>query len=183
MYEQLSDIELVLHFKTEKDKEKIFKVIVGRYQKRLYWHIRKLVIVHEDSDDILQNTFVKAWRFLQDFREESELFTWLYKISTNEALSFLNKKRTKFLIPLHDVNKELMKVIDDKSEFSGDEIEAKLQKAILLLPDKQRVVFNLKYFEDMPYDDISKILGTSVGALKASFHHAVKKIEKHILGN
>jgi RNA polymerase sigma factor (sigma-70 family) len=178
-----SDKELLSIFRDESKKHQAFELIVKKYTTRLYWHIRKLVISHDDSDDILQNTFVKVWGALDGFREDSSLFTWLYRIATNEALTFLNQKRRKYFLPLVDVEKQLTNSLVSDEYFSGDEIQLKLQKAILTLPEKQRVVFNLKYFEEMQYNEMSKILDTSEGALKASYHHAVKKIEKYFEEN
>lgn len=157
-----------------------FNLIVRKYQERIYWHIRKIVISQDDADDVVQNTFLKVWGGLSNFREDSQLFTWLYRIATNEALTFLKRKRTKFLLPIIDVEQQLTNTIESDPYFDGNELQAKLQKAIIKLPVKQRLVFNMKYFDEMKYEEMSKILGTSVGALKASFHHAVKKIEKFL---
>lgn len=156
-----------------------FNLIVRKYQERLYWHIRKIVINHDDADDVVQNTFLKVLGGLQSFREDSMLYTWLYRIATNEALTFLKRKKTKYFLPLIDVEQQLSNSIETDPYFDGDELQAKLQKAIIKLPEKQRLVFNMKYYDEMKYEDMSEILGTSVGALKASFHHAVKKIEKY----
>ena len=136
-----------------------------------------MVIDHDDADDLTQEVFIKIHKAIGNFREDSQLFTWIYRIATNECLTFLNKKRRRFFLPLQDVENELSLKIDSSSETGGDEIQKKLQKAILTLPDKQRLVFNMKYFDDLPYEAIAEITGTSVGALKASYHHAVKKIE------
>lgn len=136
-----------------------------------------MVVDHDDSDDITQEVFIKVYRSIDKFREDSQLFTWIYRIATNECLSFLNKKKRRFFLPLEDVNTELGKKIDNSPSISGDEIQKKLQKALLILPDKQRLVFNMKYYDDLSYEEIAKITKTSVGALKASFHHATKKIE------
>jgi RNA polymerase sigma-70 factor (ECF subfamily) len=135
------------------------------------------VLDHDDADDILQNVFIKAYHGLDKFRGESKILTWLYRIATNESISFLNSKKKRFLIPIADVENQLSKNLEADNYFSGDHIQMKLQQAILTLPEKQRLVFNMKYFEEMKYEDMSEILGTSVGALKASYHHAVKKIE------
>lgn len=178
-----SDKELLLIFRDSERRHYAFNLIVRKYTERLYWHIRKLVISHDDSDDVLQNTFVKAWNGLADFREDAQLYTWLYRIATNEALTFLNQKKRKYFLPIVDVEKQLSNTLETDEYFSGDELQKKLQKAILTLPEKQRVVFNLKYFEEMQYEEMSEILETSVGALKASYHHAVKKIEKYIEEN
>jgi RNA polymerase sigma-70 factor (ECF subfamily) len=151
---------------------------VSKYQERLYWHIRKLVISHEDADDVLQNTFIKAWRSLSNFREESQLFTWLYKIATNESLGFLRSKTRWSFLPFSSVEKVLKQSLSEDPYFKGDQIQRKLQEAILELPEKQRLVFNMRYYDELSYEEISKILDTSVGALKASYHHAAKKIEE-----
>jgi len=179
----LSDKELLDMFRKPETRNYAFNLIVRKYQERIYWHIRKIVIIHDDADDVIQNTFVKVWGGLDNFREDSQLFTWLYRIATNEALSFLKKKKTKFFLPLVDVEQELASSLESSPHINGTEIQIKLQKAILTLPEKQRVVFNLKYFEEMKYEEMSDILGTSVGALKASYHHAVKKIEKYFDGD
>lgn len=175
-----TDKELLSFFRDKDRRHYAFNLIVRKYSERLYWHIRKLVISHDDSDDVLQNTFLKVWNGLEDFREASQLYTWLYRIATNEALTHLNQKKRRFLIPLEDVERQLANTLESDEYFSGDELQLKLQKAVLTLPEKQRVVFNLKYFEEMPYEEMSNILGTSVGALKASYHHAVKKIEIYL---
>jgi len=175
-----SDDELLAMFKEPNRKNLAFNLIVKKYQERLYWHIRKIVISHEDTDDLLQNTFLKAWRALDGFRADSQLFTWLYRIATNEALSFLKQKKRKFFLPIVNVENQLKNTLESDSYFSGDEAQLKFQKALLTLPEKQRIVFNMKYFDEMKYQEISDILGTSVGALKASYHHAVKKIKAYL---
>ena len=174
----MSDKELVKMFHEGDNPNYAFNLVVRKYSERLYWHIRKLVISHDDADDVLQNTLIKAWNALPEFRGDSQLFTWLYRIATNESLTFLKKKRTKFLLPLVDVEKQLSNTIESDPYFNGDAIQKKLQKAILCLPEKQRIVFNMRYFDEIKYEDMSEILGTSVGALKASYHHAVQKVEK-----
>lgn len=136
-----------------------------------------MVIDHDDADDLVQEVFIKVWKYLDKFRGDSKLYTWIYRIATNECLSFLAKKKKRFFLPIVDVEKELSTQIDNGNNITGDEIQLKLQKALLQLPDKQRMVFNMKYFDEMKYEDIAKITETSVGALKASYHHAVKKIE------
>lgn len=174
----MSDKELLCMFRKENTRSYAFNLIVRKYQERLYWHIRKIIVSHDDTDDVIQNTFLKVWNALDGFREDSQLFTWLYRIATNEALTFLKKKRSRFFVPLADVEQQLISTLESSPLLNGDEIKVKLQKAILKLPEKQRLVFNMKYFDELKYEEISGILGTSVGALKASFHHAVKKIEK-----
>jgi len=157
--------------------EKAFAALLEKYQERLYWHIRKIVIGHDDADDVLQNAMIKVWRSVGQFRAESGLYTWLYRIATNEALTFLKQKKKRTFAPWVDVEQKISETLESDAWFNGDEIQLKLQQAILKLPDKQRIVFNMKYFDEVKYEEMSKILGTSVGALKASYHHAVKKIE------
>ena len=177
---EYSDSELLEQFRNENTRNYAFNLIVRKYQQKLYYHIRKIVIDHDDAHDVSQNTFIKAWKGLDNFREDSQLYTWLYRIATNESLTFLKQKKTKFLIPLVDVEYALSNHLSSDTNFSGDKMMMKLQKAILALPEKQRLVFNMKYFDNIKYEDMEKILGTSVGALKASYHHAVKKIEKYL---
>lgn len=174
------DQEIIEQFRNEETRNYAFNLLVREYQKRLYWHIRKIIIDHDDTDDVLQNVFIKVWRNLENFKEESQLFTWMYRIATNESINFLNQKKKRAGIPLDDVSAFLANNLESDSYYKGDEIQTKLQKAILTLPDKQRIVFNMKYFDEMKYEEMSKILETSVGALKASYHHAVKKIEVYL---
>jgi RNA polymerase sigma-70 factor, ECF subfamily len=166
----------------ETDINEGFRLVVERYSARLYWHIRRLVILHEDADDALQNTFINAWRNISDFRNESSLYTWLYLIATNEALTLINKRARNSAVSIDDLGSWFENSMEGSTWFDGDEAQVKLQNAILKLPEKQRVVFNLKYFDDMTYEDMSQVLKTSVGALKASYHHAVKKIENNLRG-
>jgi len=173
----LDDKELLEKIRNPDTKNYGFNLLVREYQQRVYWHVRKMVIDHDDADDLTQEVFIKVHKSIHTFREDAQLFTWIYRIATNECLTFLNKKRRRFFIPMEDVGKELSAKLDSAPHISGDEVQKKLQKALLKLPDKQRLVFNMKYFDDMPYEMISEITNTSVGALKASFHHAVKKIE------
>ncbi|MBA3972239.1 MAG: sigma-70 family RNA polymerase sigma factor [Bacteroidetes bacterium] len=177
---ELSDKELLDQFKNEQTRNYAFNLLVRQYQKRLYWHIRKIILNHDDTDDVLQNVFIKVWRNLDKFKGDSQLFTWLYRIATNESITFLNQKKKRAGVPLDDVSSFLANNLESDSYYKGDEIQTKLQKAILTLPDKQRIEFNLKYFEEMKYEEMSGILETSVGALKASYHHAVKKIEYYL---
>lgn len=172
--------ELIAELKQENTRDLAFHRLVKLYQERLYWHIRKMVLNHEDTDDILQNTFVKVWKSIGKFREESTLYTWLYRIATNEAITFLNAKKRRNLLPLNDVSDYLMENLTSDPYFEGDKLQMKLQEAILKLPEKQRIVFNMRYFDEIKYEDMSKILDTSVGALKASYHHAAKKVEEFI---
>jgi RNA polymerase sigma factor (sigma-70 family) len=173
----LEDKELLEKIRNPETQNYGFNLLVRAYQQKIYWHIRKMVIDHDDADDLTQEVFIKIYKNIGRFREDSQLYTWIYRISTNECLSFLQRKKKKFFLPIGDVAKELTGKLDSASHVSGDEIQLKLQKALLTLPDKQRLVFNMKYFDDMSYENISEITNTSVGALKASFHHAVKKIE------
>ena len=161
-------------------REKGFTAIIQKYQERLYWHIRRLVIDHEDANDVLQNVFIKVWKNLEGFREDAQLFTWLYKIATNECLTFLEQQKRKSAVSLSDIETGLSNKLRADSQFDANKLEWKLQKAILSLPEKQRVVFNLRYYDEMPYEEMSRVLETSEGALKASYHHAVKKIEEFI---
>ncbi len=146
----------------------------------MYWHIRKMVIDHDDADDLVQECFVKVWKNIDSFREDAQLYTWIYRIATNECLNFLRKKKNRFFLPIHDIQHELTQKLDNGTLMDGDEIQIKLQKALLKLPDKQRLVFNMKYFDDLKYEEIAEITKTTVGSLKASYHHAVKKIEEFI---
>jgi RNA polymerase sigma-70 factor, ECF subfamily len=173
----ISDQELIEGFKSGIKTELYFQLLVGKYQERLYWHIRKIVLNHDDADDVLQNTFIKVWKNIVNFREESSLFTWLYRIATNESLTFIKQNRKITSTSMSEVGEYLNQKLETDEFFDGDDIQMKLQRAILTLPHKQRLVFNMRYFDEMPYQKMSEILETSVGALKASYHHAVKKIE------
>ncbi len=173
-----SEEDLLKQLNNPNKRATAFSILVRTYQERLYWHIRKMVLSHEDSNDVLQNTFMKAWKGLDGFRGESQLSTWLYRIATNETLTFLANKRLRNTNSLDDVEESLILNLRADSYFNGTEIQLRLQEAILTLPEKQRLVFNMKYFDDITYEEMENILGTSVGALKASYHHAVKKIEK-----
>jgi RNA polymerase sigma-70 factor (ECF subfamily) len=176
----LEDKELLSKIRNPETRNYGFNLLVREYQKRVYWHVRKMVIDHDDADDLTQEVFIKIHRHIDNFREDAQIFTWIYRIATNECLSFLQRKKRRFFLPIGDVEGELTGKLQTSAGFSGDEIQMKLQKALLKLPDKQRLVFNMKYFEDMPYEQISEITDTSVGALKASYHHAVKKIEEFL---
>ena len=179
----LSDEELILMFHEPSSQNKAFELLLRKYQEQLYWVVRRLVIDHDDSNDIIQNVFIKVWNNLGTFREDSKLYTWLYRIAVNESLGFLNSKRMRIFVPIGDVENMLNQKLADDNFFKGDEIQMMLQKAILSLPEKQRVVFNLRYYNEMPYEQMSEVLGTSVGALKASYHLAMKKVEKSLTGN
>ena len=160
-----------------------FQRLMQEYQKPLYAHIRNIVLSHDDADDVLQNTFIKVFQNLKTFKAESKLFTWMYRIATNEALTFLNQKAKKSGVSSVELQNKAIDNLKADIYFDGDEIQIKLQKAIAELPEKQQLVFKMKYFEDLKYEEISEILGTSVGALKASYHHAVKKIEAFVTTN
>ena len=176
----LSDGEIMTLYRSGK-REEAFNALVDSYKERLYWHIRRLTCSHEDADDLLQETFVKIWTSLDSFREESRLYTWVYRIATNETLNFLRKKKVRsmlaFAAPLDET---LCKKIDDDPYFNGNEVQRHLHKAIQKLPPKQRTVFLLRYFDNLSYDDISRITGTSSGSLKASYHHAYIKIKAEL---
>jgi RNA polymerase sigma factor (sigma-70 family) len=178
--DQHSDKDLLELFRNSDNRHYVFNLLIKKYQQHVYWHIRRIIIDHDDSNDVVQNTFLKVWHNLEKFREDSQLYTWIYRIATNESINFLKQKRTKFLIPFINVEKHLSNSLKADPYFKGDEVQRKLQAAILKLPEKQRIVFNMKYFEGIKYEDMAKILDTSVGALKASFHIAVKKIEKYL---
>lgn len=174
------DRKLITDLKDENKRDLAFHELVNKYQERLYWHIRKIVLNHEDANDILQNTFIKVWKGIGNFREESSLYTWLYRIATNESLTLINSNKRKSFVSMNETSEFMLNNLMSDPYFEGNEIQLKLQQAILELPEKQRLVFNMKYFDEIKYDEMSKILDTSVGALKASYHHASKKIEEYI---
>lgn len=178
--EEYTDKELLSQFRDPNTRNYAFNLLVRKYQKKIYWHIRRMVVDHDDANDVVQNVFIKVWRGLDKFKEESQLYTWLYRIATNESLSFLKQRRGGIFVSFDDVSHQLSGALEDDAYFKGDAIQKKLQQAILTLPEKQRIVFNLKYFDEMKYEDMSQVLETSVGALKASYHHAVKKIEEFL---
>ncbi|WP_299053536.1 RNA polymerase sigma factor [uncultured Polaribacter sp.] len=171
---------LIQQLKNSKTKNKAFKIVVSDYKERLYWHIRKIVINHDDTDDVLQNTFIKVFKNIDTFKEDSKLFSWMYRIATNESITFINKRAKKNTLNIEDYQQELVSNLQHDALFTGNEIQLILQKAIATLPQKQQLVFNMKYFDELKYKDISEILDTSIGALKASYFHAVKKIETYI---
>lgn len=179
--QETPDSEIIARFLVDQTKNAAFSDLVLKYQQRIYWHIRRMVINHDDADDLIQEVFIKVWNNLGNFREDAKLYTWLYRIATNECITFLNWKKNKGALSIDDDQESayLMGALQSGSYIDGNSIEIKLQEAILTLPDKQRLVFNLKYFDNMKYEDMSQSLGTSVGALKASYHLAVKKIEKY----
>jgi len=183
MSASVSDTEILSKFQDEKTRNEAFNLLLQKYQQKIYWHVRRMVVNHDDADDLVQDVFVKIWKNLPGFRSDAQLYTWMYRIATNECITFLNKKKQKNNIPLDDVSYELAESLADSTYLSGDKVQLKLQQALVTLPDKQRLVFNMKYYDDMKYEEISEVLGTSVGALKASFHLAVKKIEAHLLSH
>ena len=173
-----NESEVLELLKDESTQRQGFEMVVTKYSERLYWQIRRMVLSHEDANDILQNTFVKAWMNIDYFRAEAKLSTWLYRIALNECLSFLAKKHSVATVSIDDPEETAVQQLESDPYYSGDRVQLLLQKALYTLPEKQRMVFNLKYYEEMKYEEMSEIFGTSVGALKASYHHAVKKIEK-----
>jgi RNA polymerase sigma-70 factor (ECF subfamily) len=177
-----SDAVLLEQFHRPETREAAFTAIMAKYQERLYWHIRRMVISHADADDRLQNVFIKVWNHLEDFQEHAGLYTWLYRIATNECLSFLEQQKRRSTTSLEGPEGGLAEKLRAEPGFDAQKLEWRLQEAILQLPEKQRTVFNLRYYEEMPYQEMSRILSTSEGALKASYHHAVKKIVSHIRG-
>ncbi|WP_375560575.1 RNA polymerase sigma factor [Bernardetia sp. OM2101] len=168
---------------TSKERTIAFDGIMRLHRRAIYSHIRKMVIDADDTDDLLQEVFVKVWKNIEKFKNESKLYTWIYRIATNETLRFLDRKKKKQGLPMNETSEQLMQNLESDEQFSGDEVQLILQKAILTLPDKQRLVFNMKYFDEMKYNEISEIVDTSVGALKASYHLATKKIESYLKEN
>jgi RNA polymerase sigma-70 factor (ECF subfamily) len=175
-----SDAELLIQFKEPGNREKAYTSIIRKYQEKLYWHIRRMVVDHDDANDVLQNVFIRVWNGLENFREDSQLYTWLYRIATNECLTFLESQKKRSAVSLSDVESGLSNKIKADRYFDANKLEWKLQLAIQVLPEKQRLVFSLRYYDEMPYEEMSRVLETSEGALKASYHHAVKKIEEYI---
>src|ERR1044072_2422828 len=178
-----SDTELLIQFRVPDTKEKAYTAIIKKYQEKLYWHIRRLVVGHEDANDVLQNVFIRVWKGLENFREDAQLYTWLYRIASNESLTFLEQKKKKSAVSFSDVEAGLSNTIRADKDFDANKLEWKLQLAIQQLPEKQRIVFNLRYYDEMPYEEMRSEEHTSEGALKASYHHAVKKIEDYILNH
>lgn len=181
--DQKQEEKLMDDLKDPSQRSRAFGQLVQNYQQPIYWHIRKMVLSHDDANDILQNTFMKAWSALDSFRGDSKLSTWLFRIAVNESLTFLSNQREKYNVSIEDMQETLSQGLQTDPYFSGDEIQLQFQQAILSLPEKQRLVFNMKYFDNLKYEDMEEILGTSVGALKASYHHAVKKIEQYLLSH
>ena len=172
--------EIIALLQDSTRQREAFECIVKEYSEQLYWQIRRMVLSHDDANDILQNTFIKAWMNIDYFRGEAKMSTWLYRIALNECLTFLNKQRASNQLSIDDTHIEMIEKLETDPYFDGDETQKIFLKAVHALPEKQQMVFNLKYFKEMKYEEISEILGTSIGALKASYHHAVKKIEKYL---
>ena len=177
------DSELLTLFRNPSTRESAFTAIIKKYQERLYWHVRRMVVEHEDANDVLQNVFIKVWKGLENFREDAQLYTWLYRIATNECLSYMEQQKKRTAVSLDEVESNLENKIKADKDFDANKLEWKLQLAIQQLPEKQRIVFSLRYYDEMPYEEMSRVLDTSEGALKASYHHAVKKVEDYILNH
>ena len=174
------ELQLLNRLKTEGTKELAFKELLANYKERLYWHIRNIVKSHDDTDDVLQNTFIKIYRNIDGFKGESKLFSWMYRIATNEALTHLSQNAKRHHLTTEAFQEQAISNLKADIYFEGDDIQLKLQKAIAKLPNKQQMVFNMRYFQELKYSDMSQILDTSEGALKASYHIAVKKIEEYL---
>lgn len=179
----IAEETLLNELKQLETQAKAFEVLVNTYKERLYWHIRRIVLNHDDTDDVLQNTFIKVFKNIDGFKGDSKLYSWMYRIATNEALTFLKKKSKKLGISDSEMQNKMVSNLQADVYFDGDEIQLKLQQAIAILPEKQKLVFNMKYYQEMKYEEISEILNTSVGGLKASYHLAVKKVESFLKGD
>ncbi len=177
---EISNREILELFKTPGQKEFGFSLLVKKYHKQIYWHVRHMVIIHEDADDLVQDIFLKIWKNLKKFKGDSDLYTWIYRIATNETLTYINKKKKKYFSSIEENMDAFSSSTDNISSMSGEEIEQRLQRAMQTLPLQQRTVFELKYFQEMKYEDMSKVLEVTTGALKASYHHAVKKIKENV---
>jgi len=175
----MSDDQIISIYRSGR-KEEAFKELVDSYSERLYWHLRRFTCSHEDTDDLLQDVFIKIWAALPSFRGEAWLFTWIYRIATNEALNLIRKNRLKAALSMQSLESIMDRKIDEDPYFNGDKLQRELQKAINSLPPKQKLVFNMRYFDDLKYEEISEILGTSVGALKTSYHLAYVKIKEQL---
>lgn len=175
----MTDVQIIQMYSSGR-KEEAFNEIVKNYSERLYWHIRRFTCSHEDTDDILQDVYVKIWKSLPGFREDSRLFTWIWRIATNETLNYLRRQKVRSLISFEDFTERLISNIDDDPSFDGDKLQRELYKSLQKLPEKQRLVFAMRYFDELKYEEISQILGTSAGALKASYHHAYTKIKRDL---
>lgn len=176
----IDEVILVEQLQNVVTKEQAFRTLIKEYKERLYWHIRKIVISHDDADDVLQNTFIKVFKGIDNFKGDSKLYSWMYRIATNESITYINKRAKEKNTNISDYKNYLVSNLNSETWFEGDQIQLILQKAIANLPEKQQLVFNMKYFDNMKYEEISEVLETSVGALKASYFHAVKKVEKFV---
>jgi RNA polymerase sigma-70 factor (ECF subfamily) len=185
----MTDSEILDLFHHGSSRERAFRLLVEKYQQKIYWHIRRMVTEHENANDVMQNTFIKIWKGLENFRSDSQLFTWMYRIATNECLNYLSQQKKHDTVSFdgtdHDSDDESLSpagyIRADSAPIDPEKLLEKLRKGIELLPDKQKLVFNMRYYDEMPYEQISEILNTSVGALKASYFHAAQKIEKYLL--
>lgn len=180
MQEEKDFIKELLHPKTQNEA---FQKLVQQYQRPLYNHIRNIVLNHDDTNDVLQNTFIKVFQYLNGFKGDSKLFSWMYRIATNESITFINAKAKRNGTTSEEMQSKIVENLKADDYFDGNEVQLKLQKAIHLLPEKQQLIFKMKYFQELKYEEISEILGTTVGGLKASYHHAVKKIEEYMKSN
>ncbi|WP_228851138.1 RNA polymerase sigma factor [Aegicerativicinus sediminis] len=178
-----TEAQFLVRLQSKSSKDKAFTDLLSQYKERLYWHIRNMVTSHEDTDDVLQNTFIKVFNNIDNFKGNSKLYTWMYRIATNEALTFLSNRAKQLQISSEELQQRMVSNLTSDPYFEGDEMQLKLQKAIAQLPQKQQMVFRMRYFQEMKYSDMSEILDTSEGALKASYHIAVKKIEEFVLNN
>lgn len=179
----VAETTLVESLQSPSEKEAAFRELVSQYKERLYWHIRKIVLDHDDTDDVLQNTFIKIFRNINSFKGDSKLYTWMYRIATNESITFINKKAKRNNITIEAVKDQAIENLQTDVYFEGDAIQMQLQKAIATLPQKQQLVFSMKYFEDHTFEELSGILDTSVGGLKSSYHIAVKKVTAYLKSN
>jgi RNA polymerase sigma-70 factor (ECF subfamily) len=177
------DKELLELFRDPSQRERAYTAIVKKYQEKIYWHVRRMVVDHDDAHDVVQNVFIKVWKGLDNFREDAKLYTWLYRIASNESLTFIEQQKKRQIVSFEDAQSGLADRLKADKDFDPNKLEWKLQFAIQQLPEKQKLVFSLRYYDEMPYEDMSRILETSEGALKASYHHAVKKIEEYILNH
>ena len=178
-----NDSELLEQFRNPVTKERAYTSIIKKYQEKLYWHIRRMVVEHEDANDVLQNVLIRVWNGLEKFREDSQLYTWLYRVATNECLTYIEQQKKRSSVSFSDVESGLSNKIKADKHFDSNKAEWKLQLAIQQLPEKPRIVFGLRYYDEMPYEEMSRVLETSEGALKASYHHAVKKVEDYMLNH
>ncbi|MEN3324376.1 RNA polymerase sigma factor [Mariniflexile soesokkakense] len=176
----IDETQLIERLKSETHKEQAFRTLITLYKERLYWHIRNIVKSHDDTDDVLQNTFIKIYKNIKNFKGDSKLFSWMYRIATNESITFINQNAKKLQITSEEAQLSAISKLTSDVYFEGDAIQLKLQKAIAILPEKQQLVFNMKYFQELKYSEMADILETSEGALKASYHIAVKKIETYL---